>query len=84
MLGCKGVIRIDYIIDKDTNQIYLNELNTIPGSLAFYLWEPKGISYTELLDQLLTIAIRNHQKAKSLTYSYENNLFLSGLQGLKK
>jgi len=84
LLGCKGVIRIDYIIDKDTNQIYLNELNTIPGSLAFYLWEPKGISYTELLDQLLTIAIRNHQKAKSLTYSYENNLFLSGLQGLKK
>lgn len=84
LLGCKGVIRIDYIIDQDTNQVYLNELNTIPGSLAFYLWEKSGLNYTELLDRLLTMAIRNHQKASALTYSYENNLFNSGIQGFKK
>lgn len=84
LLGCKGVIRIDYIIDQDTNQVYLNELNTIPGSLAFYLWENSELTYAGLLDQLLTMAIRNHQKANALTYSYENNLFNSGIQGFKK
>ncbi len=84
LLGCKGVIRIDYIIDQDTNQVYLNELNTIPGSLAFYLWEQKGLIYAELLDQLITVAIRNHQKLGGLHYSYENNLFNAGIRGFKK
>ncbi len=84
LLGCKGVIRIDFIIDQDTKQVYLNELNTIPGSLSFYLWEQKGLTYAELLDQLLTLAIKNHKKASALTYSYENNLFASGIRGFKK
>lgn len=84
LLGCKGVIRIDYIIDQDTNQVYLNELNTIPGSLAFYLWEQKGLTYSKLLDQLITVAIRNHKKLSGLDYSYENNLFNAGIQGFKK
>ena len=41
---CKGVVRIDYLVDQDTNDLYVNEINTIPGSLAFYLWEPCSAS----------------------------------------
>lgn len=42
-LGCSGVARIDFMIDKEADRVYLNEINTIPGSLAFYLWEPLGL-----------------------------------------
>lgn len=48
-LGCSGVARIDFMIDRETDRVYLNEINTIPGSLAFYLWEPLGLKYTQLL-----------------------------------
>ena len=84
LLGCKGVIRIDYIIDQDTNQVYLNELNTIPGSLAFISGRTVSLAYAGLLDQLRTMAIRHHQKANALTYSYENNLFNSRDPGLQE
>ena len=51
VLGCCGVIRIDFMIDKDTNSIYVNEVNTIPGSLSFYLWKATNLSYPDLLDK---------------------------------
>ena len=44
MLDCKGVVRIDYMFDRASEQIYITEINTIPGSLAFYLWENKGVN----------------------------------------
>ena len=52
VLGCNGVSRIDFMIDGATDKVYLNEINTIPGSLSFYLWEPVGVPYTKLLDGL--------------------------------
>lgn len=56
-LSLKGVVRIDYLYDQDTNQLYLNEINTIPGSLSFYLYEPLGISFRDLLDKLIKNAL---------------------------
>ena len=55
VLGCSGVARIDFIIDSTTAQIYFNEINTLPGSLSFYLWvksEPP-LLYTELLNRII-------------------------------
>ena len=52
VLGCSGVSRIDFMIDATTGKVWLNEINTIPGSLSFYLWEPLGVKYTELIDEL--------------------------------
>ena len=52
------------MIDKSTGKVYANEINTIPGSFAFYLWERSGISFCELIDRLVEIA-RTHQKAES-------------------
>jgi len=87
-LGCSGVSRIDFMIDKDTDKLYLNEINTIPGSLAFYLWEPVGVKYQELLDRMLQLAMKRDREEKSLTYTFDTNILnqqaLSGIKGVKR
>jgi D-alanine-D-alanine ligase len=59
-LGCEGISRIDFLIDVDTSTLYFNEINTLPGSLAFYLWSaaPHYWTITELLDRLIHRAER--------------------------
>lgn len=52
-LDLRGVVRMDYLVDKTRNKVYINEINTIPGSLAFYLFEPIGITFKELLSRLI-------------------------------
>lgn len=73
-IGCSGVARIDFIIDKDTKKVYANEINSIPGSLSFYLFQPLGMEYRELLDKLINIAIENYKDQERLNFSFENNL----------
>lgn len=77
VLGASGVVRIDYLMDKKSNKIYINELNTIPGSLSFYLWDKKNISYTELLNNLITIAIKKEKNKKKKTHSFDSNILES-------
>lgn len=74
ILNCEGVSRIDYIIDNDTNKVYVNEINTIPGSLAFYLWEAKGIKFDVLCDKLIKLAIKRQHKRENIIYSNDVNL----------
>lgn len=76
-LGCCGVSRIDFMIDMDAGQVYLNEINTIPGSLSFYLWEPLGISYQTLLDRMIALALERKREDEEITYSFDTNV-LSG------
>lgn len=85
-LNTCGVVRIDYLMDKKTGDVYLNELNIIPGSLAFYLWTPKGVEYKELLTRIIECGIRKYQnKAKKLS-SFETNVLatFNGTKGVKK
>ncbi len=77
-LGCCGVTRIDFMIDMEDNKVYLNEINTIPGSLAFYLWEPKGVKYTELLDRLINLALKRYRKNEKINYSFDTNILSMG------
>ncbi len=73
-IGCSGVARMDFLMDSKTKKIYANEINTIPGSLSFYLWEASGKSFTELMETLIQQAIRSHsQKEKRIT-SIDTNL----------
>src|SRR5438105_13680109 len=60
LLGCEGISRIDFIIDADDNTLYFNEINTLPGSMAFYLWSaaPHYWTITELLSKLIARAER--------------------------
>ena len=87
-LNLSGVCRIDYLIDKKTNKYYVNEPNTIPGSLAFYLWEPVGKKYEDLLDDLLTLSIKDYKNRSKKIYSFESNILsnigIKGIKGIKK
>lgn len=74
LLNCEGISRIDFILDGDNNEIYVNEINTIPGSLSFYLWEPKGVKFSELLDKAIRIAIKRQERRNKITYSTNVNI----------
>lgn len=79
VLGCNGVSRIDFMIDADTNKVWLNEINTIPGSLSFYLWEPAGLKYPELIDEMISLALKRQREQETITYSFDSNV-LSGIK----
>lgn len=75
LLDCEGVSRIDFIIDvDDNNKIYVNEINTIPGSLSFYLWEKKGVPFDKLCDKLIKLAIKRYEKREKIVYSNDVNI----------
>ncbi|MBO4908396.1 MAG: D-alanine--D-alanine ligase [Lachnospiraceae bacterium] len=76
-LGCNGVARIDFMIDEETGKFYYNEINTIPGSLAFYLWEALGMKYKEQLDRMIELALKRVREEAAVTYSFDTNI-LSG------
>lgn len=85
VLNLSGVCRIDYLIDKKTEKVYINEPNTIPGSLSFYLWEPAGKPYKDLLDDMITLAIKNYKNKSKKVYSFDTNVLshVGGTKGLK-
>lgn len=83
-LGCNGVSRIDFMIDEADGSLYFNEINTIPGSLAFYLWEPLGISYKELLDRMIQLAIKRVRTEENLTFTFDTNILNSASFGGSK
>ena len=69
-IDCAGMARVDFLLDRDTNELYLNEVNTIPGftSISMYpkLWEASGMSYEKLVDELISLALeRKAERAKS-------------------
>ena len=77
-LGCSGVSRIDYLLDTaDNDKVYVNEINTIPGSLSFYLWEASGLKYKHMIDRLVEVAFKRARQRKSTMFTIDTNL-LSG------
>lgn len=81
-LGASGVVRIDYLYDKKAKKFYVNELNTIPGCLSFYLWMPVRKDYPELLDDMINIAVKRYKKKLKKTTIFESNI-LSTFDGTK-
>lgn len=73
-LNASGVVRIDFMIDNDNNNIYLNEINSIPGSLAFYLWKEKGIDFKEECDMLINGALDKYREKKKKIHSFDTNI----------
>ena len=75
VLGCSGVSRIDYLMDtSDNDKVYVNEINTIPGSLAFYLWEASGLKYKDMINKLADIAYKRARNKNSTMFTIETNL----------
>jgi len=86
-LDCSGVVRIDFLMDRGSSEIWFNEINTIPGSLSFYLWEPTGLSFIELVERLISIAVDRFESRVRRVRTYDVNLLsersASGLKGNK-
>lgn len=86
-LGSSGVTRLDFLIDDKTKKVYVNEINNIPGSLSFYLWEPIGKDYTDLLDDMINIAIKNYKIKNNKVHSFKSNILQGfserGIKGIK-
>ena len=86
-LGCTGVARIDFLNNPETGELWVNEINTIPGSLSFYLWEEAGLPFDKLLDELIALAFKRQRRRENLSFSYETNLLstvsLGGAKGTK-
>ena len=84
----RGIARVDFLIRKETDEIFLNEINTMPGSLAFYLWHEEGMSPADVVDELIRLAIEAHADKRKTTYNYKTGLIAHaaarGLKGVKK
>lgn len=82
VLGCSGVARIDFLMDTQTEKVYVNEINTIPGALSYYLWEASGKTFEQEMDQMIKIALKRHREREKLTFSYDQNIL--AMQGSPK
>ena len=87
-LGCSGVARVDFLNNPETGELWVNEINTIPGSLAFYLWEAAGIPFDKLLDEMITLAFKRQRNREALNFNYDTNILsavsLGGAKGAKQ
>ncbi len=85
-LNTNGVVRIDYLMDKKTNKVYLNELNIVPGSLSFYLWNAKDVNYKKLLTKIIDCGIKRYRDKSKKLSSFETNVLatFNGAKGVKK
>ena len=81
-IGAAGVARIDSFVDRETGDTWLMEINTMPGSLAFYLWEASGVSFGELVQSLIDSALARRDEDGKLMFSFESGM-LAGLGGGK-
>ena len=78
VLSCHGVSRVDMIVDRSNGNIYVNEINTIPGSLSFYLWEATGLSFPKLMERLVSLALKRKRDQGHKIVSYDQNIFSMG------
>jgi len=82
-LDLSGVVRIDFLLDQKDGQIYLCEVNTIPGSLSFYLWQPMGIDFKDLNSKLIELALKKYREKNNLIASYNTNILQNAKLGIK-
>ena len=79
-----GTARIDFLVKPETGEVYLNEINTMPGSLAFYLWQEKGMSARDVGEKLVKVAQAAQAEKRRNTYNYQTSLVsLTAARGLK-
>ena len=83
LMDCKGVVRIDYMVDRESGEVFITEINTIPGSLSFYLWENAGVSYSKLIDRLVAYAEKAHADKNHANYAYTSDILKGVAFGTK-
>jgi len=81
-IGGQGIARIDFLVSHDEKEIYFNEINTMPGSVAFYLWKEKGITFDKLVQKLIDLGMKRSEEKKKLITTFKSNI-LSGFSSTK-
>lgn len=81
-IGGQGIARVDFLISKDETKIYLNEINTLPGSIAFYLWKENNVNFAELVDKMVNLGFEKFNDKSKLITTFKSNI-LSGFGGAK-
>ena len=82
-LDCKGVVRIDFMLDRGSDRYYITEINTIPGSLSYYLWEASGVKYPELIDRMVAYALKAKEEKDSSSFAYSSDILKGAVLGGK-
>ncbi|MBD3617380.1 MAG: D-alanine--D-alanine ligase [Gracilimonas sp.] len=86
-LDASGLARLDFLVNANTKEVYFNEINTIPGSFSFYLWDKSDLPFDKLLEELIEIGLKKHREKNGRVRSYETNLLsekaIKGIKGLK-
>ena len=83
-IDASGVARIDFLVSESRGDIWINEINTLPGSLSFYLWEKSGLNFDGLLDKLIELGFERYKERQELTFSYDSDLIANtGKEGAK-
>jgi D-alanine-D-alanine ligase len=84
----RGLARVDFLVREQSGKVFLNEINTIPGSMAFYLWQESGMSPAEVVDRLIDLALEAYSDKRKTVYNYKTGLLAHaaarGLKGIKK
>ena len=80
-IGANGVARIDFLINRDTGDIFVNEINTIPGSMAFYLWTPSNLAFAELIGKLVKLALKRSRERSALLRANPVNILALSSKG---
>jgi D-alanine-D-alanine ligase len=84
----RGLARVDFLVREQAGEVFLNEINTIPGSMAFYLWQESGMSPSEVVDRLIDLALEAYSDKRKTVYNYKTGLLTHaaarGLKGIKK
>ena len=83
-MDCKGVVRIDYMLDRHSDDYYITEINTIPGSLAYYLWAESGLPYAGLIDEMVECALRAHREKEKNSFAFASDILSGAILGGKK
>ena len=86
VFNLSGVVRIDFLIDGKNKKFYVNEPNTIPGSLAFYLWKYEGLEYKDMLNEIIDLCMKEYKQRLKKIKSFDSNILknFNGAKGVKK
>ena len=82
LLDCCGTVRVDFILDQN-DMLFVNEPNTIPGSLAFYLWKASGLDFPKLIEKMVEDALRTHADKNSSVFAYDSSILKKVAAGTK-
>ena len=82
-IDAAGIARVDFMVRPDTEDFWITEINTLPGSLSFYLWEKSDVSFSELINRLINLGFERYKEHQSLMFSYDSDLIEKASSGFK-